>query len=500
MDSTNLNNNSLKQEIIESIESTLNELNMTKEELIELIKKILEAQIEVSNEVGEQEKTQTVTSLDGIDISEIADDPRLLEKYFSEEELKELLIRFEFACSIQKLKEMRSKIELKELKKILEMEQMNELDMSGTAGDGEKLLSLSLQKQQQVSKFTDAESKKHSEHREKELAATGQATGSAMNKFFAEVKRAVEKTASKIQAKIGDISSQAGIQTQADINSQRNDPNAQNRPNNQNNQNNPNNQQRSANLVSRSNELSRQMRRLERQVQKQSPEVRRVRFNGRDVTATVPDRPRRQTRDALGNRIERPSKNKDVKLSDYLKEQNKSSPELQKEIESNLKTAKDLELEMRIQSKESEISNLKGQETNLKLVIDEKKVGNSSSAVKALAVTPDSLSMAAGQQGKPQSMSIEALAASQPITLETDAKGTNAKGMKEALKTATDLVKMDAITDKQKMLSDIGKSSEMKDVTNNMKKIQEDLKEAEKNKDLLKELKNQRFQDKFQGK
>ncbi|HCR86499.1 MAG TPA: hypothetical protein DIV86_07475 [Alphaproteobacteria bacterium] len=498
MSNANLNNELIsKQEKFEIIESTLNELNMSKEELIELIRKILEAEISLSNEsdknadIAVNATEQKIASLDNIDISSIAEKPELLEKYFSENNLKNLVTRFSFALSVQKLKELKNKINLKELEKILQLEQLLEIDMAGKAKSLEKEVNIPLGKQEAVNKFTDTQSKKQEANREKEQAKSG-SVSSSIGKFFGELKQALDRTTSKIQAKINDFSPQAGIQNQS------NSTSAQ-QQNNPNNQNNPNSQQRSANIMSRANELSRQMRRLEQRVRRNNPEVKKVSFNGRSLTATV-ERPRGRNRDIFGNRIEESQpKTKEVNLNDYLNEQGKSSPDLQKELDINLKKQKELELDIKIQQKESEVSTLKGKADSLKLMIDDKGWNNSSSSSRGIAITPDSLP-AGNQQVKPQAMSNEALAASQPVTLETDAKDTNTKGKKEALRTADQLVRLDAIGDRQKMMSDMKNAPEMKDVANNMKKIQADLKEAEQNKDLLKEMKNQRFQDKFIGK
>jgi hypothetical protein len=470
LDNTELHNDNLQDKFL-AIEDTLNELNMSKEELIELIRKILEAEIKIDPANLNLDLSQNANEISQKIIEDFIENPASVSQYIATKNIEKIQEILAFAVNVQNLKELKIELEYDKLKKDLEIQQdILKLKLQGVAQTNKGDVNLNTSQLKNFNKSSSEAVEKESRKKDNQK----------ISGITASISSTLNKLVSDLRGAIGNLNPNANR-----VNS-----NLAQKPNSGGGTN----QQKSAPNLSRMNELAKQVKVVETKIKNNNPSVTKVRFNGRNLVANV-----RQKGEGRSER------RRTVKLDDLVKKDEKSSnAENNKDVDNIKNLQKDLVVETQKQQQVSK--NLDSLDLDLKIQEKSKQVDTLKSKLAEVEVKSSSNNSSGGGSANAEKnvavdQSVNNNSNQQPIILgKSDLSQSLDAGVvskKESMKTAVDLAKLDAIHDSQKLLSQTKNSGEMKEILDSTKKIAIDLKEAEQNKDLLEDIKKQRMQDRF---
>lgn len=504
------------------IEGMLGELGMSKQELVDLIKNLLEQNL--SQEVSQPEKqAQTEAGikelLENSQIDELPSNLKIediakyisegniefLSRYLSLEDLKKILVRVNFALSYKRAKDLGILQDEALISQLLEVPGIEALQPDGSYKQQGKREHLGIEKTNDVTvKLNDLINQRQLS----QSSYQGQQVANQLSQYLNDpnslnnpnssvnvVKRVMSNIRMQVQQAGGALSAltQSGTSQAAQRQQQ---------------------QQQMQNMARNIQRTFSQMRRHDRKLRNMFPEIKDIKHGkNEEMFAKVKT-----------NRGE-----KEVNLKDYLKSEGKLSARAEKAInllsQGNSSIIRDAEqlskglpdaksfqfsadgrfqlttqekehlkthnvtdyvneikqeiskAKQKIETKKAEVDKLDTQKSNIERTrelsrgpeLDKSDMKMISSAAEREAVA---LKLAAIQQGN--------------IELATEDKS---KEKKESKRMSDELVKLDALHDRQKVMESLKTTGEMKKIEASMKNAMKDMAEAEKNKDLLEEIK-----------
>lgn len=395
-----------RQKKIQAIEESLEQLEMSKQELVVLIKKILEAEISISqNEIEQQvesgvegdeieqnkQELSEIELLQEQEITEIVNNPEILEKLLSLENINKIDERLRFAKNLHNVKKLKVELELKKIKEILELQGALKLKNYGSVETRKGTKHLQLKKLVSINNYIEQKIEQKQElEEEQELEGRNSSNVKRRVGSFLSRLSARKNSSSKLIAKLGDTDF--------------------------------------------------------------------------DPTNDKENKAKQQNDD-------------NEKLIKELQTKKKNTQEIQSE---NISQTNDID--SKIAATEQKASNIKEDISKAESGLAEKE-SNAVDEQKNLAKDQQEGLETEGQQ---QEGEVE-------VSEDKDVKATDSKAVskKESIKTKSSLMKLDAIADRQALME----SKEMSSVRDAIKNMGKDLKAAEQNKDLLKELKEQKMRD-----
>lgn len=501
MNSPNQNTTDEKNAKARVIEGMLNELDMSKQDLIDLIKAITEQSVSEDKGVD----IEQVELPEGLSIEEIAKhvaegNIEYLSRYLSLEELQRINIKLGMAFNLKRAIELGITLDSAKISQLIGIPGINNLQLSGKYHDKDgKQRNLSTEHAQSLSKSVGALINNRSlarganidQNTRNQLSQITNDPNSFSNPTASV--NIVQRVISAVKSQLDNLGASASTGTSLAAQQQQ--------------------LRQTQNMARTMQQTFTQMRRHERRLRNVVPEMGRTRKVGNDMFATV--------RTKSGER--------EVNLKDYLRGSNRLTPRTEKlinkltslndKLDNGLSTVnrglpegknfafdaagrmqavveegntqKLVQVVDYINDLRRDLNRMKDRvETKKQEVATKKAEARNESDIqrmKDLTRGPE-LDNAAAK------IAVEQEASLKFVTMQPDAHDFNSEKTekKEIKRTADELVKLDAMADKNKMLEAMKGTNEMKNIESSMKTVMKDMDEAEKNKDLLKDLQLQK--------
>ncbi len=470
------------------IEGMLVELDMSREELIKLIKAMMERSVSEGK-------------VEDVDISQLAEraaggDSEYMARYLSLEQLRELNIHISYAFSLKRAKDLGLIPDLDKISQLISLANISKLLPEGKAvanGKMQPLSSVQLGKiSGELNSMISGRSYQSQEAMNKNsLMMNDPNDQNNQNSSVNVVKRVTGMIRMQMQAigvAAGAMISGAPVPAQLQAN-------------------------QIQNLANTAARINSHMRRHERQMKKIAPEVSSLSHRKGQVFATV--------RTTGGER--------EVKLSDHLRENKKLTPQAEKILNNFMLAGDKLELTLESISKASpDIRSLQFSATGKLQVTAETegklKIVNIADYINDLTRNIDKLKNAVDNKKSELETKRSDIERAKDLTRgpeldnanlanakisseellkysraqEVRSDGLNEKTEKKEVKRVGDeLIKLDAMSDKARMLESLKGTTEMKAIESSMKDVMKHMEEAQTNKDLLDNLKKDLSKGKF---
>ncbi len=510
-----------------AIKGMLDELGMSDNELIDLIKAITEKSISeekvhelsgqevrhIALQEGESISGPSTISLDQIAAQLANGNVEFLSKYLSIEELKNIAMRVGFAFNLKRAIELGITLDTAVVSQMIGVAGANRLQLNGKYLANGTELQLNKTQAQGAEKSLAAMINNRQAARSAGLdqqTATqlSQITNdpNSFNNPLASV-NIVQRVFSMVRNQLQSSGQNAGssLNTGSSLSAQQQQ--AQ--------------QQAIQNMAQQTQRVYSNMRRHERRLRNLVPEVGRVRRKDGAVFASV--------RTKGGER--------EVKLTDYLRGENKLTPKVAKiinnfsaasdKLEKNLdqlaialpdvasfqfdaagrlNVQKKSDGDLKFVNIQDHLSDLKRDYERTRVKAKEKKneakkgnIDDEAQTARGKSRGPEAENEALREQRLIDLEMLKAKALAEIGPVHEGAEETKGKEKKEIKRTADELVKLDALSDKTKMLKALKEGGALDQIESSMKEVMKDMGEAEKNKDLLKDMqlaKKDRFLDK----
>ncbi len=516
------------------IESMLVELGMSREELAELIRAIMEQSVSEGLEEGVQQVDAKILQLQPDEISSsapaqlsidqlaaevAAGNTEFLSKYLSLEQLKKVNIQVGLAFALKRARDLGIKLEMDKLSLATGVEGMRNLSLSGGYEDsqGRRRQLNSAQSEKAGRSVTEIINNRQlttglDQQQQTQLQQTVNDPNSFTNP--ASTINVVRRMVSAVMMRADNLGlTPGGASTSLAQQQQQNQQNQQQQQLQQ--------VQRTANIV---RQIHSQLRRQEARMKRAVPEAGRINTRGGKVMATISD--------GKGG-------SKEVDLKEHLRGTNRLTPKLEKMLNKMSETGGKLEqgmaalsrglpeagsfqfdasgsLQVQFDSDKAQklmhisdyINDLRRDVDRAKAKITEKKqeavskkaeAENNAGAQRQRELTRgpelDSANAGAAAAAASQESSLKYFQLDKPSTGLTDEE--KPKEVKESKRMSNELIKLDAMHDRNKLLESVNLSREMKQIESSMKNVMKDMDEAEKNKDLLKDISRNKGKDRF---
>ncbi len=503
-----------------AIEGMLTELNMSKQELIDLIKSLLEnsvgheAEQELDvNDIG-LEQLLGEKDIEGIegDVTieavavEIADNNvDFLARFLSLVDLKKLMVKVSFALSMKRLRESG----------LLQMQQ--EALASGLAGiDNASVL-------QMTGSYEDAEGKKKFLQLEEMVKFTNEFNAIALNPQLLRATFAGQQMMRDVEQKLNDPNSLSNANSSVNVVNRVVSSVKMQMQSYGNAVSNTMNNSASLGAARQQQAQQQQVQRMQNQTRTMQRVFTNMRRHDRKLKGMFPEikSTRHGNKNDIFAVVRTPKGDKDVNLRDYLRESGRLTPKVQRLLDNLSEGAMELKRGAEAMSRglpdaasftfsaDGRLQASMQTEKNLSRVNIEDYLNDLKRDLEKNRGRLDSKREEARELAKEQTIerakdltrgpeldnaSLNAMKAKAELDLlkmaTPDASGEGAsKERKEAKRTADELVTLDAMSDKAKLLESLKATHEVKQIESSIKEVMKNMEEAERNRDLLDDLK-----------